>query len=230
MTGTDGSDDRDAASARAARLPPGLRQLAALLADGLGEFANATLGLDVASAARLAELEGVRVLILARPPAGMPGPDEIPFALQVSAGRLRFVAGAVEHPHAIVAGTLPDLIGWVASRGKASPSGLRIDGDTLLLETLSAMAREYRPDLETPLGRLVGSANAVRLLDAAEVAIAGVRTALQTAASGVREGAAQRFATADGLRQFLDELDELTLAVDRLEAHVSGAEAMSNRP
>lgn len=225
MTGpADREQPGAAADTRASKLPPGLQQLAALLADGLGEFANATLGLDPAGAARLAELEGCRVLIRAHGPAGLPGPAELSFALCVSSGRLRLLAGAVDRPNTIVTGSLPQLVSWAMSRGRINPAGLRIDGDTRLLETLSAIAQGYSPDLERPLGRLLGPANATRLLATAELAVAGLRSVMQAAASGVRHGAGQWFATGQDLTGFLDELDELKLAVDRLEARVAAAE------
>lgn len=225
MTGpADREEPGATAGNRSAGLPPGLQQLAALLADGLGEFANATLGLDPVGAARLAELEGCRVLIRAPGAGRFPGPAELAFALCVSDGRLRLLAGAVDRPNAIVTGSLPQLVGWAMSRGRSSPAGLRIDGDTRLLETLSEIAQGYDPDLERPLGRLIGPANATRLLATAELAVAGLRSVLQAAASGVRQGAGQWFATGEAAAGFLDELDDLKLAVDRLEARVAAAE------
>jgi ubiquinone biosynthesis protein UbiJ len=216
-SGPDGSD-------RAARLPSGLAQLVALLADGLGEFATATLALDPVGAARLAALEGARILIRARPPAGMPGPEEIPFGLRVTSGRLRVVAGPVERPRVIVSGSIADLARWALARGATGTSGLQIDGDTQVLETLAAIAHDYRPEFEPPLTRLLGPGPAKGLIEAAEFAFAGLRTVLQTAATGVRQGAGQWFATESAAARFLDELDELKLAVDRLEARVAAAE------
>jgi len=232
MTRPAGNDDADGiASSRKGALPPGLRQLAALLADGLGEFANATLSLDAAGAARLAALEGCSLLVTtaapvsASQPASPPGPMELSFSLLVTAGRLRLLAEPVPAPNAIVSGPLRDLAAWALSRGRQHPAGLRIDGDTRLLETLAEIGEGYSPDLERPLGRLLGPANATRLLAAAEVAFAGARSLLQGATAGARQGAAQWFATDQALAGFLDELDDLKLSVDRLAARVLNAEA-----
>jgi ubiquinone biosynthesis protein UbiJ len=225
VTESSGSGGRQAGSSGAS-LPPGLAQLAAVLADALGELANASLGLDPTGAARLAELNGTRAVVRARAPAALPaGPEELAFTFSVEQGRLRLRTGAVEHPHAVVSGSLGDLISWALSRGRETSAGLRIEGDTRLFETLAALARDYRPDLQGPLGRLLGPTAAARLIDAAELAAAGVRSVLQTAASGVRQGAGEWFATEQATAGFLDELDELRLAVDRLEARVSAAEA-----
>ena len=49
-------------------MPTGLANLAALLADTLAGFANATLALDPAGAARLATLEGRTIELRARVP------------------------------------------------------------------------------------------------------------------------------------------------------------------
>ena len=174
---------------------PQIRQLAALLADGLAEFANATLALDPLSAARLAALEGSCLLIRSSGSRGAARADGTAFTLQVTGGQLRLLKAADATPNTIVSGTLPDLIGWALSRGRNSPAGLRVDGDTRLLETLAEVGDSYRPDLERPLGRLVGPANASRVLAAAEVAFAGMRSLLQSATTGVRQGAAQWFAT-----------------------------------
>ena len=220
----DGGGREPGDDSRRAGLPPGLRQLADLLADGLGEFANATLGLDPVGAERLAALEGSRVLVRAHRPAALPGAEDLAFTLQVTGGRLRLLAGATDAPNAIVSGSIPDLVGWAASRGRRSPAGLRIDGDSRLLEALAALATDYSPDLERPLGRIVGPATATRMLAAAEVALAGMRSLLQGAAAGVKQGAGQWFATGAALGGFLDELDDLKQSVDRLAARVTAAE------
>ncbi len=227
-TGPDTARGHDAGTEHAG-LPPGLQQLATLLADGLAEFANATLGLDSAGAARLAALDGSRVLIRTRGPAVLPGADALGFTLQVSNGRLRLLPGATGDANTIVTGGLPDLAGWALSRGRRTPAGLRIEGDTQLLETLAEIAAGYHPDLERPLGRIVGPANATRMLAAAEVAFAGMRSLLQGVTAGAKQGAGRWFATNDGLVGFLDELDELRLEVDRLAARVAAAERHTER-
>lgn len=231
MTEASGSDDRQAGSG-GATLPPGLAQLAAVLADALGELANATLALDPTGTARLAELNGSRAVVRARAPAALrAGPQELAFTFSVEQGRLRLRTGSVEHPHAVVSGSLGDLISWAISRGRETPAGLRIEGDTRLFETIAALASDYRPDLQGPLARLLGPTAAARLMDAAELAAAGVRSVLQTAASGVRQEAGEWFATERAVAGFLDELDELRLAVDRLQARVDAAEARAaSRP
>lgn len=224
------NDHRHDGAGHTTRLPPGLQQLAALLADGLGEFANATLGLDPTGTARLAELEGSRLVIRARLPGGLPvAPETLEFTLTVDEGRMRLRSGALDGPHAILSGSMTDLMAWALSRGLERPAGLRIDGDARILETLGAIARNYRPELERPLARLLGHNVATQLLDAADLAVAGIRSALQAATTGLRQGAGQWFASEPAIAGFLDELEELQLAADRLAARVGVLEADAAR-
>jgi ubiquinone biosynthesis protein UbiJ len=222
--GDPGPDDGAGSGTERNGLPPGVQQFATLLADGLADFANATIGLDAAGAARLGALEGNRVLIRSQVPQGLPGPAGLSFTLEVRGGRLRLLPGAAATPNAIVTGGLADLAGWAVSRGRHTPPGLRLEGDTRLLETLAEIAADYRPDLERPLGRIVGAGNANRMIAAAEVAFAGLRSLLQGAATGAKQGAGRWFATHAALDAFLDELDQLRLDVDRLGARVAAAE------
>lgn len=222
--GDPGPDDGAGNDSARTALPPGLQQFATLLADGLADFANATIGLDTAGAARLGALEGNRVLIRGQVPQGLPGPAALSFTLEVKGGRLRLLPGAAATPNAIVTGGLVDLAAWAVSRGRHTPPGLRLEGDTRLLESLAEIAADYRPDLERPLGRIVGAENANRMISAAEVAFAGLRSLLQGAAAGAKQGAGRWFATQSALDGFLDELDELRLDVDRLGARVEAAE------
>jgi ubiquinone biosynthesis protein UbiJ len=224
-----GTADDDLLGAGSNHASTGLGQLVALLADGLGEFANATLHLDPAGAARLSALEGCRILVRARrggdADANAADATERPaFTLQVTGGQLRIVAGARPAPNVVVSGSITELLTWAASFGGRSPPGLRIDGDGRVLETLADIASGYRPDLEAPLGRVIGTENATRVIAAAEVAIAGIRSLLQGTSDGLRRGAGQWFATRRSLGEFLDELGEAELQVDRLNARVEQLE------
>jgi ubiquinone biosynthesis protein UbiJ len=207
----------------------GFRQVVALLADGLGEFANATLHLDPVGAARLAALEGCRILVRARNAGDVDALDapmnEGPaFTLQIAGGRLRILAAATPTPNVVVSGSITELLTWAGSFGRRSPAGLRIDGDGRVLETLADIVGGYRPDFEAPLGRVIGTENATRVIAAAEVAIAGIRSLLQGTSHGLRRSAGQWFATRGSLSDFLDELGDAELQVDRLSARVEQLE------
>jgi ubiquinone biosynthesis protein UbiJ len=227
-----GADDRAETDSASDRDRAGLRGFAALLADGLAEFANATLDLDPAGAARLAALDGIRVLIRTPAPTLAPAtsgeragsPAELIFSLKVSGDRLRFFYGPIDAPDVIVTGSPTVLIGWALSRGRNRAPGLRIDGDSQRLDALAEIVRNFTPDLARPLGRLLGPDSASQLLGAAELAFAGLRSVIEGAGAGLKQGSAQWFATREGLQAFLDELDSLRIEVDRLAARVAAAE------
>ena len=230
------ADDRPQADSASPRGRAGLRGFAALLADGLAEFANATLDLDPAGAARLAALDGTRVLIRTSAPTLAPvisgeptgGATDLVFSLKVSGERLRLFYGPIDAPDVIVTGSPTVLIGWALSRGRNRAPGLRIDGDSHRLDALAEIVRTFTPDLARPLGRLFGAEGASQLLGAAELAFAGLRSVIEGAGAGLKQGSAQWFATREGLQAFLDELDELRIDVDRLAARVAAVEGRSS--
>jgi len=223
-----GGPDPQPTRATAPGISP-LRNLAALLTDGLAEFANATLSLDPAGTARLAALEGCRLLVMSRESAvGPAGP--LTFTLAVQNGRLRLLPERCERPHVIVTGAVADLLGWAVSRGRSVPAGLSIDGDTRLLEALAEIANDFAPDLQPPLRSVLGAAAADQIVSAAEFALAGLRSVLQGAGGTLKEGARQWFASESQLEGFLTELDSLRLRVDRLAARVEHAASRRGTP
>jgi len=200
----------------------------AVFADLLAELANRSLDLDPASRARLAGLEGSRVQITAELPFG---PRDL--TLAVSAGRLRCFARADDAPHAIVRGRPQDLAAWLLGTGPVrsrGSTGIAIDGDTTLLGELTGVLRDFRPDLEQPLARVLGAEAARTALGSAELALASLRSALQGAGHTVRAGAAETFVDRRQTARLLDELDDLRMRVDRLGARVAAEEQRRNAP
>ena len=190
----------------------------AVLVDVLADLANAGLDLDPSSHARLARLEGRRVQISTRlPPLG-----NRDFTLTVTGGRLRCFAHAMDTPHVIVRGEPPALAAWLLGAGSTGPLG--IDGDAAVLGELTALLRDFQPDLGGPLERLLGAELTRTALGTAELALAGLRSALQGAGRSVRDGAVQTFVDRAGMDRLLDELDDLRLRADRLGARVGALE------
>jgi ubiquinone biosynthesis protein UbiJ len=194
---------------------------AAVLADVLADLTNTSLALDPASRARLAALEGRRVQInTTLGPLG-----QRVFSLTVSAGRLRFYTHPVDAPHVIVQGDPPTLLAWLI--GAEEPARrLVIEGDTTVLGELNGVLRSFRPDLGKPLTRVVGADAARTALGTAELVLAGLRSALQGAGHGLRDGAAQTFVDRPRMERLLDDLDDLRLRVDRLGARVAAREQL----
>lgn len=212
----------------AAGAQPGLD---AVLADLLGDAANAGLELDPASRARLAALEGREVRLVAELPLPL-GTREL--SLAVRAGRLRCFARGSERPDVVVRGTGPDLAAWLLRPGgngpRAAGSRLQIDGDGTVLAELEALLRGFRPDPAPVLGRLLGDELADAALGTAELAFAALRSALAGAGQALRHGAADIFVDRERAAGFLDELDDLRLRVDRLQARVEARERARQRP
>ena len=194
----------------------------AVLADLLADLANRGLALDPTSRARLTALEGRLVLVTV----------ELPLAarelfITVDQGRLRLLTRAGEAPNAAVRGRPPALLAWLA--GSAGPD-VEIEGDTTLLGELAAVLRNYRPDLEGPLAGIVGSEAARNAVGTVELALSGLRSALEGAGHTVRAGASQTFVDRPQLGRLLDELDDLQLRVDRLGARIAAVEQRRKAP
>ena len=199
----------------------GRRGLDSVLADALADLANRSLDLDPASRARLSALEGRRLQLSTT----LPGPlGRRDFTLMVSGGRLRLSPHAAAEPHVIVRGSAPDLLAWLLGGEGAERGRLDIDGDSTVLAELRAAIAAFRPELGEPLRRLVGDELTQTALGAAELALATLRSALEGVQQSMRDGAAHAFVDRRQCERFLDELDELRLRVDRLDARVQAEE------
>lgn len=207
--------------------PGSRRGLDSVLADALADLANRSLDLDPASRARLAGLDGRQVQITTRLPPPLGNRD---FALTVEAGRLHFFPHAVGHPNVIVRGTPPDLAAWLLAGEGAAGTRLEIEGDSTVLAELRAAMRAFRPDLGSPLRRILGEDFAQSSVGTAELALATLRSALEGAGQAVRDAAARVFVDQGQTAEFLDQLDDLRLRVDRLSARVQAQEQRRKAP
>lgn len=111
----------------------------------------------------------------------------------------------------------------ILSEGATGAAGLTVRGDTALATAVFELLRGLRPDLLAPFGRWFGPESAHVLGESARRAGSGLR-------AGVEQG---RMATRARLTQpggplpdrvdvarFLDEVDDVAMAADRLEARV----------
>lgn len=199
-----------------------LDAFAAALLDGtLAQL----LRTDPATAAELRALGPARVHVaLERPPLRL--------ALVVGTERARIEAGdADDGADASVRLTsrgVADLLAGERERALLS-GGVATSGDVRLVERTFAILARFRPDFATPISRLVG-----------DVPVAGAGAAFREGAELARDAAREggrrlraRMTAADGLlpgraevARFLDEVDELRLAADRLEARVLRLQAL----
>jgi ubiquinone biosynthesis accessory factor UbiJ len=197
------------------------RGLGAVLADALAELANRSLALDPASRARLSALEGRQIQLTTELPPPLGRQDQ---TLTVEGGRLRLLSRPADRPNVIVRGSPVDLAGWLLRNENAPESRLEIEGDSTVLAELRAVLVAFRPDLGAPLRRVFGDEFAQTALGTAELALASLRSALEGAGQTVRDGAARAFVDRVQTDAFLDELDDLSLRVDRLSARVQAQE------
>jgi ubiquinone biosynthesis protein UbiJ len=216
-------------------LSVGAQQLVALLGDLVGRAADAAVRLDPVARARLEALEAQHLRLEIDLPAVGLGPrsgggPRLTFTVLVNGGeiRLRHHTDPADMPpaHAIVSGPAAAFLSFLApARGTAAlPPGLRITGDIALVEAFQALTNGYAPDFSEPLGRILGARAAAGLLDAFELAGAGLRTVLQVGTDAAGDAARRVFADRPLTSGFLDELDELRLLLDRVEARVERLE------
>lgn len=219
-------------------LAAGAQQLVALLGDLVGRAADAAVRLDPVARARLEALEEQQLRLEVDMPAvgfnpGASAGPRLMFTVTVTAGqiRLRHHADVADAPaaHAIVSGPASAFMSFLAPARAAAalPPGLRISGDIALVEAFQALAAGYAPDFSEPLGRVLGPRVVAGLLDAFELAGAGLRTVLQIGADAAGDAARRVFADRPLTLAFLDELDELRLLLDRVEARVDRLKPLS---
>lgn len=195
--------------------------LETLLARVLGEIGSQTLKLDPASHPRLAELAGTTIRFDIVPPS-LPGTNVTPeprsVTLLVHADALDLQAGNAGDAHAIVRGTLPDIVSSFFNPDRAS--SVRIQGDEAALQALAGLFRGLEPDLAGPLAGLLGREMADGLVGLAEAGIAFLKSAAESAGSGARREASKAWVDDPSFADLMDRLDALRLRVDRLDARV----------
>lgn len=130
--------------------------------------------------------------------------------------------GPATNPNVAIQGSAQNLAKALASGG--SSTEIQIDGDETLLLELSALIRDFYPDLVTPLSTVLGAQRANKVAAALEMGL----SALTNFAANVGEDLAHtagskiadRFTTTDAFADHLVALDALRLRVDRLSAKI----------
>lgn len=186
--------------------------LHAMLAGLAQRMANAALRLDAASAGRLAALEGRTVQVESTRPGQV-------WSVRVRDARIEVLAGLADAPDVVVRGEPQDLLAWFAAPGGRAAERVEIDGDATVLADLAALFKALSPS---------GLAPPIRgqdLLGAAELAAAVLRSAAQGAGSAWRDANVERFVNRTRFSGFLDGIDNLRLAVERLSVRVGALES-----
>jgi len=180
----------------------------------LEQLSNSVLALDIASRIKLAGIEGRCVQIKAQGAV---------YSLLIQDERIRIYHSDNFAWDVRIEGSITDLAQMLLNVG--SPSNVQIDGDELLLEELRAIFRNLKPDIETPIARLLGEQPAQTLsalfqmgLGASRMFANSIRDAgVSKASSHAEENYLQR----DEFEPFVDALYKLKLRIDRVAALIA---------
>ena len=174
------------------------------------EVSRRALSTDPSLRDKLRELDGhcVEVRCLQPPLA---------WHLEVTDGTLTFKHGSAEAPHASVAGRAQALAAWLLPGG--ATADLRIDGDPVIVERLTSVLTEFKPDLVAPLSQVLGPQGASTILGAAEAGLAGIRALMEGVGRTSRNRGGDYVSQAQ-LDSVLHGIDELRLRMDRLAAEL----------
>jgi ubiquinone biosynthesis protein UbiJ len=186
--------------------------MAAMLETGI----NGVLSLDESSAARLQRLED-RVLQLDLQGIGI--------TLFISADEGRFVVGTEYEDEAdtVISGTPGALFAFGLPEWGNSSSDVEISGNANLARDLEALFSKMEPDWGEPLsqvfGDVIGHQIASALKQGADWARTAATSTAETVADYLRDESGM---TVDrsSLDEFLDGVDQMRDATDRLEARL----------
>jgi len=208
-----------------------------LLADVATRVSNQALNIDPQLRARLQSLSGNTIEINCTMPP-------VIWHLTIVGGSLQLNQGPAQTPQVIVQGSAMQLASRLfPGTENAQDSHLSIQGDETLLLELVAILRDFEPDLQDPLGQLLGPQLATSVLGTAEMGLKGIRSMIEGVGRsfmsdmpdmpgkpgaanqpGQSSGSQARSAQQAQLDSVLNGIDELRLQVDRLAARVSAQE------
>jgi ubiquinone biosynthesis protein UbiJ len=198
---------------------PAAHPLRAALGRALEFALERALALDPETRAALAPLEGRQLsLALQAPPLAL--------RLRVEQGRLRVGPDAGAEPDLSVRATLGALLSQLlpgAERGALPVGQVRISGDAELARRVQHLLQRYAPDIEEGFTRVFGDVAGVQLARALRRGLAWSR---DTATTLARDGAeylgeeSRDLVPKPELDAFLDEVDEVRDAVERLERKI----------
>lgn len=194
--------------------------LLAAFARVLERLLARALALDPETRARLASLEGHRIVIEAR---GTP----LAAAALVRDGRITFepaVPGAAALRVSATPGAYLSLALRRVRGDPALPSALSISGDAELARQVQVIAAKFAPDFDEALARLFGDVAGTAIARTARAAAGWMRDAAgafaQDAAAYLTDESRDLVARAE-LDEFLDGVDDLAARVERLAARIA---------
>jgi ubiquinone biosynthesis protein UbiJ len=199
--------------------------LGKVLADIATETSSRALHADPELRARLQSLEGRCIEICCDLPP-------VNWHLVLTNGAINFNHGKAVAPQVSVRGTALELASWLSPAStwvSGAPAQVEISGDDTLLLELVEILRDFSPDIETPLSRVLGPEVATTLLGSAEMGIKGLQSLIEGIGFSLQDRVAGTFVQQEQLNALLTGIDDLRLRVDRLAAKVSQREQTQQR-
>ncbi|MEM6709720.1 MAG: SCP2 sterol-binding domain-containing protein [Pseudomonadota bacterium] len=198
----------------------------------LSGIANSGLALDPRTQAELAALDGATLrLEIVLPPQAI--------VIRVEGGALRIQPGSPATAQTVIRGSINDLLALL--RGQQPSARLEVSGDPALLTRFEALLRSYRPDFDalvpeqSPFTSASASSGATpgpaafaeqllgfveEGLDSARRAATGVARQTQSELDARMQATLM---TRSDVERLETAIDDLRLAVDRLEARARNA-------
>lgn len=193
-----------------------------MLAKSLNRIIQQALALDPQIGERLAKHQGRSVELISENQGGVP---DLSLHLTIERASVTVNEGPAPSPSAIIKGK-PKALARMALGGELQD--VTISGDMTIVQELQAVFRSYRPDLVTPLERLLGEQGANMLAATLELGVASLTQLQRGATSKAFQQAetlfAEQFATRDHFAVLQQRTDNVRLALDRLAARTGRLE------
>ena len=193
-----------------------------MLAKSLNRIIQQALALDPQIGERLAKHQGRSVELISENQGGVP---DLSLHLTIERASVTVNEGPAPSPSVIIKGK-PEALARMALGGELQD--VTISGDMTIVQELQAVFRSYRPDLVTPLERLLGEQGANMLAATLELGVASLTQLQRGATSKAFQQAetlfAEQFATRDHFAVLQQRTDNVRLALDRLAARTGRLE------
>jgi len=196
-----------------------IKALAARFTDGpAAALLKRGVAQSTTAAGMCARLEGKTLQI-------NPGADALAGYFVVTNGELRLCSGTVDEPDATLSGSPLSLARLSGSDPEAviREGAVRVTGDTEVADQYRYLLQLVRPDLEEVLSRTTGDAVAHEIGSAARGFAGWAAKARRSMGRSVGEYLTEEtaaLATAVEIEEFCGDVDELSAAVERLEARL----------
>ena len=184
----------------------------------LEQISNSALALDPASKLKLAGMEGCCVQIDAQGSI---------YSLLIADKRIRIYHSDTFRWDVRIAGSIPDLTRMLLN--VRTISNVHIDGDEVLLDELRSIFGNLKPDIETPMARVLGEQPAQAINALLQIGLAAGRVLANTiqdaSVSRMSSHAGENYLQRDEFESYVDAIYKLKLRADRVSAQIAHREA-----